>query len=1553
MVSTPDEVFLCALAQSTTDPSDHSANSALELVATTYAISTDNVRILSIVGTESGRIFLGGNDGSVQEMTYALEQTRTASSAKLSVDEQLNLFYDGDEGAMIPEVINDESNDRDGALLRLGKRTWSTISGDNSTRRASKCAKVNCTDSAPMALKAIVPDFVLRQASSLFGIGSMTGGGSINQMVVDEARDCLYTLSTTGWICAFALNTSTISTQDETVNLAAAMDGVGTTRLYLESVARNQGFPPTSHNRTIGFITFPGGGASAQAGVGGMDGARAILKIADSKANERAGIRPNDILKPISIHVVSPTESNRITLVAVTKGGLRLYLSSLLPGVIANGPEAVAPPRYSARPARNPYAPHNRLTLCHVRSSPPSSRNTQDFAADATGGVVGSLLPRVQGKLAKVSASVYDEGVFVAAVACDTMSLRSTGANNGDRLNAARRQQQRQAGDTVFAACMDVLARKVEAASSLASISQNGTNSNVLTTFGGITESVTFPLSSLDGRTTNDTVLPGGIVYAMAVKSRKENTVMKLTMNSNTPSESELGAGFVPAFFPLSEPRTRDLALSSPQHRGSVNGGTLTYGTSTAIVPKSTDTNMEIIWKVLTNIVLSRPVQHGLTYQSPLENGKSTGHRRKKNYRVSKRSAAAGFSDTASEGLAQGSARLASASPSTTNTQRNLKAARLRKGLLQPCTVPLGYLSSQYYSQPKEMVALNSQGLHYFHFVPVLSSFADALIAAGDGVDGRSTIDAFFEAYGYNEACAMSLGLAVAGDHFGITRDQVKQRAKNAAMARALAPKLLPLAETGTGHFSTGITTATDPWVPLGYEFRASALSEGVTNLCSRLLRPIWHKLAVVVTEGRSVKSRWSTKTYSSPAKVELLLDEKSLEEIAPLLRNLMLAMRSLFARAIKVVPGITQQQQVGMLGYNGTSNGDNFLTRALQHSSQVSSGSDEMVQHWSPQQIERRAQLIEEKNLHSLYRVLSRVVQLLDLLSLLWRAQRMADLREIDWGLLHGFTFAQLVQTLEGQDRLESLLNSLVTSSASGRSHAPVTSAQADQLAKLFAEQCYLFFSPGSRYAYMGLRKAYEGLQQPLLSSSRASFLNQAAENLLQAAYHWHSAPLVTGRILHTKGKESYEMIAAMAFEFGSPVASAAQALMDLGDVSTVVTVCLTTAANFIGDRTINRRKADFFTDHHSNELAWEKDLYHARRDDAQQNGTSFSSRSPTSQSSSTKAYGADVTAQDAVETCYAIIFYHLSSLLDNNSDLSDQMVEACSASEDKLFLEAFFTHLLKNNHAETLLRINIPALDDWLKERGDAELLWRYYDVQKRYMDAGQLALKRANDAIAQLSLSERIDWLSRSVSSFIGARDEQHVGRFEMAGSVEMAKMVEDTKDTLRIAKIQSRILASIDSTRAESLSPELREKLSSRLILVSELFNGVAANLDMYEECLLILHACRHDEIQTIETLWKNILCEQIIPCGTRDQATYRFLESFVADVGFDDGIKFIQTDERVDSLPLFENTEWKDKVAQRVVALGQELLGTGADYVVPISFLLSNLEGTLGFRWRFV
>jgi len=86
--------------------------------------------------------------------------------------------------------------------------------------------------------------------------------------------------------------------------------------------------------------------------------------------------------------------------------------------------------------------------------------------------------------------------------------------------------------------------------------------------------------------------------------------------------------------------------------------------------------------------------------------------------------------------------------------------------------------------------------------------------------------------------------------------------------------------------------------------------------------------------------------------------------------------------------------------------------------------------------------------------------------------------------------------------------------------------------------------------------------------------------------------------------------------------------------------------------------------------------------------------------------AYGTEVTSREAIDTCYALHFYHSSMLFNSRSRLADNMIPACVAVSDISFLETSNSYLLESDHVDTLIWIDNPTLDKWLRERIDPDL-------------------------------------------------------------------------------------------------------------------------------------------------------------------------------------------------------------------------------------------------------
>lgn len=1531
VVTTADEVRLCALAYGS-DPNvapntgssatSSNNNNSLRLFTTNFSVPTDGVRMLSVCGTKEGRIFLGGEDGCLYEVAFAdnlaAKQRRAASFATVSVDDRLEQFYNTTQ--TVPATLREgNSKGYSDWVVSGSKRVLSAVffGADSSNQRPQKCRKFNRSSKAPVLATSLLPDFLLKAGSFVLGGGTKSSkdGGRIEKMVVDEERGCLYTLGSKGWICSFYLRTPPVGTNgsigDTGVTLAAVMNTPAVARTYLDAVSQQRMTPP---NRSI---IFPGGGSAAQKGVGGMEGARSIVSLAKTAvnggtANGNNGNAQQNVLTPISLHVIPRKESGKITLVAITKGGLRFYISSLADSTFNSYGG-----RSKSSETKAMLAPSNRLLFCHIRAPPPltDEGRSEDFSASLEpddGFPVGGFAPKMSNKRAPtttVDSSFYGMGAMVLAVGNNTNNQTARGSMN----NSASQQSTNVVGDHIVATAPDFVFRK-------GSKTAGGERAP-----GGVTETLSLPLSSASS-IDNAPVLPGGVVSDMAHSSKEtssaKSNILKLMLNSQTPTDAELSVGLIPEFIPSwTVPATSRTATNGRSH------GTVVASRG----PSFSSTALAVTMNMIPNLLFSRPLIRGIQIQKPRSEVRRVPTAVKR-YRISQRFGAAGFSLSAAD---------ISANKKETSTTR--KSARLNPWLLRPSVAPLNQLTLQHLLPPSQMVAMNSGGLQYFQFTTVLADFAEALTAAGENVDNDERVSSFFRSYGHAEGCAMCVLLATnqGPSDVNVNRN-VKSLAARAALARAYMPTLSPIVQ-GNDGLVTDPSSGADPLLPPGYAFRSSALLDGVVKVVARLLRPVWHKPLVVVTEGRTLVFQWKSQNQVTPAKVELLLDDETVGEILSSLSMLVALMKDLFKKAIDTRPGASRQE-TQMMDIDRDDGQHLYITDGLKHQSHLRDSNGAGTGQLAPAEAERIAILTEERKIHSLFRLVSRVHQLLRLVSLLAKAQNRPGLPEVEWGNLHGLTVSQLVQTSDGQDRLEKTLNSLVTSSSDASQGFFTPSTEADELAKDFAKDCYLFFSPGAHFAYLGFSYGSRALSSQPGSARRTDLAMNANRCFRRAAPHWHKTSLVASRSIQTKGQTGYEEAAKAAMRNGSPVAKAAAMLVQLGDVECAVEICLTTASNF------NATKPRKFLEDQTlpqGTLPWEHQLYHKRHDlrEPSKNMNTIGSSIPTSPSANTLAMGTNVTANDAIMTCWSLIFSHLMTLLQSDATrpLGERMVSECAGETDKAFLREFFQHMLSSGNTSTLLRVESAALELWLKDDADdKDLLPSYYVHQGRFYDAGRVYADRAKDNGTLLDLPKRIEYLSQASNMFNSAlkqpAQQNGWGTQPQSSWDGTQANLNEARELLDIAKIQSRLVEALPKSKVD---PSDLQQLRTKLETVSSLY-ATAAHWSNPDLCLLMLHSCKSDDQPAIQSNWKSFICETIFPSSSRNADCYSYLCELQQEFSSDDLVTLI-TGNAKPGTPVFENGDWAQQLEMKIVSLGRDMYGSGADFVFPAYYILNQLE----------
>lgn len=1082
----------------------------------------------------------------------------------------------------------------------------------------------------------------------------------------------------------------------------------------------------------------------------------------------------------------------------------------------------------------------------------------------------------------------------------------------------------------------------------------------------------------------------------------------RLFWASATPSDAELNIGIVPPYLPSYEVASRKKKSKRESLGGRRNS------TSEAIVPVNSmfSSAIELFTNIIrgtaTTDVSSNYFADASSSSRQSNNlGKQWTN---PNYKLVKRPSAVFYSATATSNrnrLAMESYRggvsrsvqsttgRKSLSSSSTPSARGPKASSaangptkpsnrtitLRSGIpswsTNPAVAPLRdlavhHLDSSHDAPPRRLLALNRGGVHVFERESVLQKLGSVLRRRRRQNDDGDELRAFFDAYGYREGCVMALTLAVSTSGNSL----LAKRAVRAALAHASRPKLLALTDhrgrsngsvNGTHHqhqgsvstptaartstpnssnrekmmfspgnsvFSSSSSSIHSSTVSLHgqeYEFVPSCIHDGLVTLTSRLLRPVWFKPAVVVTPSR-------VRTVRRPARVELLLDEATLDRVRRPLLSLQRLLRDVFDPAVSVVPGVLADGDVDMMDVETLD-----PSRWRQHQPRTD-------RRPTVAQVEVRARLLEERSLHNLYRLVSRTVQSLSLLNLLSRAHRSPSLPEVEWGLLHGLTFERLVTSPAAQERVRSLLSSLVSSAPNDDTsfNSSGHDAEADRTASALESQAYLYFSAGDRLTFQGFRAVRSAHASPEGSARRIEFGNRAALLLRKAARHWKSPNLVCGRTGFQNDDDG-----SLPASSSSPVLKASNALMSIDHVGGVVDVCLVCASNFGGSVKGTSAENDpaespLRMDTTSGALPWETGLYHDGSSGSKAvSAPPSSSRTvspnvatPTRQSQqspqSIVLSGVDVTAADARVSCYAILTHHLGQLHRSESEqrrgLVDVMMSVSTNSEDELFHNALYSYLLKENHVETLLRVQSRRLEKWLKEeRKDLHLLWRYYVIHARHRTAAEVMYQRATTTAA-VSIDERVECLARAVNSLkAAANDESRSDRQVTDDSTTEA--LRTAEELLEVASLQKRVLSAVSDRRADVNVDDL----TNRLLTVSDLYNDYTAPLSLYELCLSIIKSCNSNEPTAIQTLWRSVLSRDV--CSrTNDARTQTVLRRLRAGTPLADA-------EDGDEGGTFESGEWIPKVKGAVVIIGKDLYDGegGNNCAFPLNFIVYELE----------
>jgi len=457
VITTPDEAIILAIIlkdSSTIYGGSGSSSSSIELIPTPFHITTDLTTLLHVKGTSNGRIFLGGYDGCLYEMTY---------TGFVSPDENKGM----QRSILHPFFLKHEKTRKEPI--------------------AKKCRKINHSTDGDFFLKRLMPSLFLKIASNVTG----NAISPIVDMVVDNARFLVYTLSSLGILKCYKFNKEK---DVELLQCVSTLNVPSLAKQYLQSIVRSWGMNGSLPNSSSSNnqIQFAGGGNAILSNIHGIEGARRWIQAAND-SDKKSYLEGNPVLCPISIHILENTESNLLSLTAITRAGLRYYF-------------------INHHKTNNGYGTWSDslscLVLCQIKSPPLPSDEV-------------SLLPFKYDSSQTVSTSYLKNGIFLSAL---DMNRTNTGVSVSKNIiqallpdyTVSNKQQNKQSPE------------------------EDSSNNHSNSTSAGLCEFVSYypPTTSSTPK-----YLSGGTIWRISSPTENQDYLLlrNLFYASTTPSDSELG----------------------------------------------------------------------------------------------------------------------------------------------------------------------------------------------------------------------------------------------------------------------------------------------------------------------------------------------------------------------------------------------------------------------------------------------------------------------------------------------------------------------------------------------------------------------------------------------------------------------------------------------------------------------------------------------------------------------------------------------------------------------------------------------------------------------------------------------------------------------------------------------------------------------------------------------------------------------------------------------------------------------------------------------------
>ncbi len=218
----------------------------------------------------------------------------------------------------------------------------------------------------------------------------------------------------------------------------------------------------------------------------------------------------------------------------------------------------------------------------------------------------------------------------------------------------------------------------------------------------------------------------------------------------------------------------------------------------------------------------------------------------------------------------------------------------------------------------------------------------------------------------------------------------------------------------------------------------------------------------------------------------------------------------------------------------------------------------------------------------------------------------------------------------------------------------------------------------------------------------------------------------------------------------------------------------------------------------------------------------------------------------------------------------LKDASMRVALSSDSDMFLSSLYDFLLKSKSGEVeLLQHPSPGVQQFLQEKKDRTLLWRYYARHGQHLDAAIILMGLAEDDSEQ-PLVDRLNYLSCALHNAKTAA---------YAGDRRAEALLTELTDFMDVAKVQLRVRDELSRRHARTEEvTEALEALNGKIMDLTKLFNTYARPFELLEASLEAFRCGSYRDDAYVRSLWIKLLHREADSAANTPALLYQKLVS---------------------------------------------------------------------------